>query len=185
MTEATATNSEQLNLKVKSQVSTPLLRMVRRSSSRSRAPLNSKNWWTPTPNARAYFISESAQRQQRPFPLRWWTTPREPDPQGPPHGERRRNRCRHRTSWRQHSVIISCPTTSNSSFYSTIHCYSRSSLFLRSLFSHVDLPIRARVLLNFTAWLPCLRNRLKNVACIVLMVLSRKVVDLEWVSVLP
>ena len=84
---------EQLNLKVKSQVTPLLLRTAKRSSSRSRAPLSSRNSWMPTANARAYLVQNLAQRQQRAIPFRRRATSREPDSQGTEHGERGRDRC--------------------------------------------------------------------------------------------
>lgn len=91
---APAPTTEQLNLKVKSQVLIYLYRTVKRSFSKSKAPLNSKNSWMPIVRDKAYLSLYSAQRHQCSFPLWWTETSWEPDPERPQHGERRWNRCR-------------------------------------------------------------------------------------------
>ena len=47
--------AEQLNLKVKSQVTVITLRMEKKFSSKSKTPLNSKNSWMPTVKDNLYF----------------------------------------------------------------------------------------------------------------------------------
>ena len=66
---ATAGAAEQLNLKVKSQVNCKLIRMEKRSSSRSRARPSSRNSWMPIARGKVYFCSYSAECQQRSLPL--------------------------------------------------------------------------------------------------------------------
>jgi len=102
MTEATNQNppADQLNLKVKSQVQMPWCRTAKRCFSRSRTPPSSRNSWMPTASAKMYQSTYAAFPRQCSLPLRWRTPSWGSDPQGPRHGERRRDWCRDWTGWR-------------------------------------------------------------------------------------
>ena len=88
----TAPAPEQLNLKVKSQVLLPLCRTEKRSSSRSRTPPSSRNWWTPTASDKAYRCIDVVKPRQCAIPVRWRETARYANPQGAEHGEWRWDR---------------------------------------------------------------------------------------------
>jgi hypothetical protein len=62
---------EQLNLKVKSQVTPQLYRMDKKSFLKLRALPSSKNLWMPTAKDKVYQLINLAQCQQCPIPVRW------------------------------------------------------------------------------------------------------------------
>ena len=95
---------EQLNLKVKSQVTPYLPRTEKKSSSKLRALPSSKNLWTPTAKDKVYQLINPAQCQQRPLPFRRRAPAWDQDTQRPQHVKRRWDRRRDWTSWR---LIIS------------------------------------------------------------------------------
>jgi len=79
---------EQLNLKVKSQVTPHLSRMEKKSSLKLRALPSLKNLWTPTANAKVYQLINLAQFQQRPIPFRRRAPPLDQNTQRPQHVKR-------------------------------------------------------------------------------------------------
>ena len=65
---------EQLNLKVKSQVTTLSFRMEKKCSSRLSQPHSSRNSWMHIANDKVYILLYQACSYQREVPFRWGKT---------------------------------------------------------------------------------------------------------------